>query len=163
MMTKHVITALVDNQPGVLARIVSLISGRGFNIESLNVAPTINPRMSRMTVTVPGDDRGLEQVAKQLDRLINVLSVADLTGRDYVGRELAFVDVSARETDKAAIKRIAAVFDAKVVAVRPGTLTIQMVGEMDSIDELIETLKQYHVLDVYRSGVVAVARGGRSK
>lgn len=160
---KHVITAYVENQPGVLARIVSLISGRGFNIESLNVAPTLNPNISRMTMTVPGDDKVLEQVGKQLRRLIDVITVTDLTQKHYLSRELALVEVAATENERAEVKRIAGLFDAKVVSAQPGSLTIQMVGGKESINELIATLGSFKVLDVSRSGVIAVARGERRK
>jgi len=159
---KHVITAYVQNQPGVLARIVSLISGRGFNIESLNVAPTLNPEISRMTMTVPGDDKVLEQVGKQLKRLIDVISVTDLTQKHYLSRELALVEVvAAGDGERSEVKRIAAMFEAKVVSAQPGSLTIQMVGEKESINELVTTLGSFKVLDVSRSGVIAVARGRR--
>jgi len=161
---KHVITAYVENQPGVLARIVSLISGRGFNIESLNVAPTLNPVISRITMTVPGDDKVLEQVGKQLRRLVDVISVTDLTQKHYLSRELALVEVAAAgDTERSEVKRIAGIFDAKVVSAQPGSLTIQMVGEKESINELITTLGSFKVLDVSRSGVIAVARGRRPK
>jgi len=161
---KHIITALVENQPGVLARVVGLISGRGFNIDSLNVAPTQDPTTSRMTLKVPGNDRVLEQVTKQLNKLVDVIKVSDLTQKHYLSRELALAVVAAAgDTERSEVKRIAGIFDAKVVSAQPGSLTIQMVGEKESINELITTLGSFKVLDVSRSGVIAVARGRRPK
>ncbi|MBM4147511.1 MAG: acetolactate synthase small subunit [Lentisphaerae bacterium] len=160
---KHVISALVENQPGVLARIVGLISGRGFNIESLNVAPTQDAGLSRMTMTVPGDDRVLEQVMKQLNKLVDVVKVTDLTQRRYLNRELALIEVAAPAKSRAEIVGLADLFEAKVVSVQSGSLTIQMVGEKEKVNDLIEMLKPFKVLDVSRSGVIAVARGEQVK
>jgi len=156
---KHVLTAIVENQPGVLARIVGLISGRGFNIETLNVAPTQDPTVSRLTMKVPGDDRVLEQVTKQLNKMIDVIKVSDLTQRHYLNRELVLVEVSAPSSKRSEIIELASLFDAKVVSVQRNSLTIQMVGEEEKIDDFIALLKPFRILDVSRSGVIAVARG----
>jgi len=158
---KHVITVLVENHPGVLARIVGLISGRGFNIESLNVAPTQDPNVSRMTIKVPGDDRVLEQVTKQLNKLIDVIKVADLTQERYLSRELVLVDVTSTSTTRAEIAELATLFDARVVSVQPKSLTLQMVGEQDKIEDLLNLLKPFGILDISRTGVIAVARSGK--
>ncbi|MBM4144036.1 MAG: acetolactate synthase small subunit [Lentisphaerae bacterium] len=155
---KHVITALVENQPGVLARIVGLISGRGFNIESLNVAPTHDPTVSRMTMTVPGDDRVLEQVTKQLNKLVDVIKVTDLTKRRYLNRELVLVEVAAPAGKRAEIAELAELFEGKVVAVQARSLTVQMVGEQERIEDFLRLLKPFRVLALSRSGVIAVAR-----
>ncbi len=155
---KHIITALVENQPGVLARIVGLISGRGFNIESLNVAPTQDPTTSRMTMKVPGDDRVLEQVTKQLNKLVDVIKVSDLTQKHYLNRELILVEVAATPQKRAEIVELAGLFDAKVVSVQSNSLTIQMVGEQNKADDFLNLLKPFRILDVSRSGVIAVAR-----
>ena len=155
---KHIITALVENQPGVLARVVGLISGRGFNIESLNVAPTQDPTVSRMTMKVPGDDRVLEQVTKQLNKLVDVIKVSDLTQKRYLNRELILVEVSASPHKRAEIVELAGLFDAKVVSVQTGSLTIQMAGEQNKVDDFLALLKPFRILDVSRSGVIAVAR-----
>ena len=155
---KHVITALVENQPGVLARIVGLISGRGFNIESLNVAPTQDAKVSRMSMTVPGDDRVLEQVTKQLNKLVDVIKVADLTKKRYLNRELVLVEVGATVKQRAEIVELAGLFEAIVVSVQPKSLTIQMVGEQDRISDLLKLLKPFRIMDISRSGVVAVAK-----
>jgi len=159
-VVKHVITALVENQPGVLSRIVGLISGRGYNIESLNVGPTQDPSVSRMTMTVPGDDRVLEQVTKQLNKLVDVIKVADLTKKRYLNRELILVEVAAASQKRAEIAELADLFEAKVVSVQAKSLTIQMVGDAESINDFLRLLKPFSVLDISRSGVIAVARTG---
>lgn len=156
---KHIITALVENQPGVLARIVGLISGRGYNIETLNVAPTQDPSVSRMTIKVPGDDRVLEQVTKQLNKLVDVIKVTDLTQKRYLNRELILVEVSASPQKRAQVVELADLFDARVVSVQEKSLTIQMAGEQDRIDDFLNLLKTFRILDISRSGVIAVARG----
>ncbi len=156
---KHVITALVENQPGVLARIVGLISGRGFNIQSLNVAPTMDADISRLTMTVPGDDRVLEQVTKQLNKLVNIIKVTDLTQQRYLNRELLLVEVAAEPAKRAQVAEIASLCGATVVSVQQKSLTIQMVGERESIRDFLNLLKPFRILDVSRSGVIAVARG----
>jgi acetolactate synthase I/III small subunit len=155
---KHVITALVENQPGVLARVVGLISGRGFNIETLNVAPTQLPRVSRMTLTVPGDDRVLEQVTKQLNKLVDVIKVTDLTEKRYLNRELALIEVNAGPQKRAEVVELAGLFEAKVVSVQPKSLTIQVVAERDRINDFLDLLKPFRILDLSRTGVIAVAR-----
>lgn len=155
---KHTISALVENQPGVLARIIGLISGRGYNIHSLNVAPTQDPAISRITMVVPGDDRVLEQVTKQLNKLIDVIKVIDLTSEKFLERELALIKiVFAAKTRSAAIE-IAALFDAKIVCVENKALTIQMVGESDDVDALLELLRPLGIQEVCRTGVAAVGR-----
>lgn len=155
---KHIISATVENQPGVLARIVGLISGRGFNIDSLNVAATQDPTVSRMTMKVPGDDRVLEQVTKQLNKLVDVIKVSDLTQKHCLNRELILVEVSAPPAKRKEIVELAGLFEAKVVSVQKNSLTLQMVGEQDKVDELLKLLKPFRILDISRSGVIAVAR-----
>jgi acetolactate synthase-1/3 small subunit len=155
---KHVITALVENQPGVLARVVGLISGRGYNIESLNVAPTLDPTTSRLTIKVPGDDKVLAQVTKQLNKLVDVIKVADLTERRHLNREMVLVEVEAPPSKRAKIVELAGLFDARVVSVQTKSLTVQMVGEEERIDDFLNLLKPFRLLDVARSGVIALAR-----
>jgi len=163
-MKKHVISLLVENQPGVLARVVGLISGRGYNIESLNVAPTQNARLSRITMTVPGDDRVLEQVTKQLNKLVDVVKVTDLTKRRYLDRELVLVEVAAPPEKRAEVVELAGLFDARVVSVQDKSLTIEMAGEQDKIADFLGLLKTSRILDLSRSGIIAVARGeGRAQ
>ena len=157
---KHVITMTVENQRGVLAKIVSLISGRGFNIESLNVAPTNDPTVSKMTMTMPGDDRVLQQVTKQLNKLIDTIKVTDLTQKRYVNRELVLVEVAASDHRKRAeLADMASLFDAKVVSVQPESMTIQFVDNKERVQDFIALLQPFKILDLSRSGVVAVAQG----
>ncbi len=156
---KHVITALVENQPGVLARIIGLISGRGYNIESLNVAPTQDPDESRLTMTVPGDDKVLEQVIKQLDKLIDVIKVTDLTTKRYFNRELLLVEVGVTANKRAELVELAGLFGASVVSVQPNSLTIEVTGEASKLQDFLNLLKPFKILDLSRTGVIAVAKG----
>lgn len=155
---KHVISALLENQPGVLARIVGLISGRGFNIESLNVAPTHDATESRLTMTVPGDDRVLEQVTKQLNKLVDVIKVTDLTEKRYLNRELVLVEVAAPPSKRTEIAELAALCEADIVSVQSKSLTIQIVEEQAKIDDFLKLLKPFRIISLSRSGVIAVAR-----
>lgn len=155
---KHTISALVENQPGVLMRVVGLISGRGFNIESLNVGPTQDPAVSRMTMQVPGDDRVLEQVTKQLNKLVDVIRVTDLTREPFLNRECLLVRVAASRRERAELIALADVFDARVIAAQEGSLVLQMVGDQDQVMGFLELLKPYRVLDMSRSGVIAMAK-----
>jgi acetolactate synthase-1/3 small subunit len=156
---KHVISLTVANQPGVLARVVGLISGRGYNIESLNVAPTQDPDVSRMTMTVPGDDRVLEQVTKQLHKLVDVLKVSDLTKKHYLNRELVLAEVAAPPAKRAELVALSDLCNAKVVSVQPNSLTIQLAGDHEAIRDFLNLLKPYTIMDLSRSGLIAVARG----
>ncbi|MEI8350683.1 MAG: acetolactate synthase small subunit [bacterium] len=155
---RHTITALVDNQPGVLARVVGLISGRGYNIESLNVGPTQDPSISRITMQVPGDDRVLEQVTKQLNKQIDVLKVTDLTKEPFLNRECVLLKVTANRRNRADIIEIADVSGAKVIAVQPGTMVLQLVGDQQQISDFMDLMKPFKVVDVSRSGVIAMGK-----
>ena len=155
---KHVISALVENKPAVLARIVGLISGRGYNIETLNVAPTQDASVSRITMTVPGDDRILEQVTKQLNKLIDVIKVYDLTGEKFIDRELALVKVQVTPRNRASVTELATLFKAEVVHVHHMSLTIQIVGSTEQIDNFLELVRPNGILDVSRTGVIALGR-----
>ena len=155
---KHVITAMVENKPGVLARIVGLISGRGFNIDSLNVAPTQDPTVSRMTIQVPGDDRVLEQITKQLNKLIDVIKVSDLTQERFVDCELVIAKVSASANERGELKQVAEMIGARITSVTPKSIIVQMTGNQEEIGEFVALLKPYRVLDLSRSGVIAVAK-----
>jgi acetolactate synthase-1/3 small subunit len=135
-----------------------LISGRGYNIETLNVGPTHHPERSRMTMTVPGDDHVLEQVTKQLNKLVDVIKVADLTTRRYLNRELILVEVAAKPDKRAELVEMAELCKASVVSVQPASLTIQLVDTQDRITDFLELLKPYTILDLSRSGVIAVSR-----
>ena len=156
---KHVITALVENRPGVLARVVGLISGRGYNIESLSVGPTNDPSMSRITMQVPGDDRVLEQVNKQLNKLIDVIKVTDLTKEPFLNCELVLVKVNAtRETRSEIIALVKGSPNAQVLAVQSKSLIIQIIGEQVKVAEFLELLKPFQILDLTRSGIIAMGK-----
>lgn len=155
---RHTITALVDNQPGVLARVVGLISGRGYNIESLNVGPTQDPSISRITMQVPGDDRVLEQVTKQLNKQVDVLKVTDLTKGPFINRECILLKVTANRRNRSDIIEIADVSGAKVIAVQPGAMVLQLVGDQQQISDFMDLMKPFKVVDVSRSGVIAMGQ-----
>jgi len=159
---KHMITLLVENQPGVLARIVGLISGRGYNIESLNVAPTQDASVSRMTMTVPGDDRVLEQVTKQLNKLVNVLKIVELDPDSAVQRELLLVKVRADMENRSHVLETVQLFRAKVVDVATDTVTVEATGSRDKLEALLRVLEPFGVKELVQSGMVAVGRGPRS-
>lgn len=155
---KHTITALVENQPGVLARIVGLISGRGYNIESLNVGPTQEPTVSRMTMQVPGDDRVLEQVTRQLAKLVDVIQVADLTRGPFIDRECVLVRVAAPRKVRSEIIELTDVFGGRIVAVQAESVVIQLVGDQSTVEDFLGLMKPFRILDVSRSGVIAMAK-----
>lgn len=154
---KHIVTLLVENKPGVLARVVGLISGRGYNIEGLNVAATQDPEISKMTIEVPGDDRVLEQVTKQLNKLIDVIKVSDLTSQRYIGQEMVLIKVAATEDERGAVMDLVGVFGAKVLLVQPGSLVIRLAEERQKIADFLELLKPHRILDVNRSGLIAMS------
>jgi acetolactate synthase I/III small subunit len=156
---KHTITALVENQPGVLARIIGLISGRGYNIESLNVAPTHDLSASRLTMTVQGDDRVLELVTKQLNKLIDVIKVSDLTDKRHVNRELILIEISALPQKRAEIVELAALFEANIISIKPKSLIIQMVGDDDRIRDFLAMVKPFGIIELSRTGIIAVPKG----
>ena len=156
---KHIITVLVENRPGVLARVVGLISGRGFNIDSLNVAPTQDPTVSRMTIQVPGDDRVLEQVTKQLNKLVDAIKVSDLTTERFIDRELIVVKVAAPAAKRSEIKELAGLLKAQVVSVQPESMILELTGCKERVAEFITLLKPFRIMDISRSGVIAMAKG----
>ena len=156
---KHIINCLVENQPGVLARIVGLISGRGYNIETLNVGPTADPAVSKMTIVVPGDAHIIEQVTLQLAKQINVIEVVNMTNRRHVNRELILVRVATKSyANRAEIVDLAALFTARVVAVQEDSVMIQMAGNQETVADFLHLLKPYEIIDISRSGVIAVDR-----
>jgi acetolactate synthase I/III small subunit len=159
MTMKHIITALVENKPGVLARIVGLISGRSYNIETLNVGPTQDPTTSKMTMVVAGDDRVIEQVIHQVGKLVDVIEMVDVTRRRHLNRELILVEVATKRHSRAAVLELATLFDARVIAVAEKSLTVQMVGDHTTVEDFIRLLRPYEITDISRSGLIAVARG----
>jgi acetolactate synthase-1/3 small subunit len=156
---KHTISVLVENEFGVLSRVAGLFSGRGFNIESLSVAPTLDPSLSRMTIVTSGDDQILEQITKQLNKLIDTIKVIDFTGNDYVEREMALIKVNAEEKFRAEILRIADIFRAKVVDVTPRSYTIEITGSPSKVDAIVELLNPIGIKEIVRSGPVVIGRG----
>ena len=156
---KHTISVLVENEFGVLSRVSGLFSGRGFNIESLSVAPTLDDNVSRMTIVTSGDDRILEQITKQLNKLISTIKVVDFTDEDYVERELALIKVTAEAESRAEALRIVDIFRAKVVDVTPKSYTIEITGAPAKINALIELLRPMGIKEIVRSGPVVIGRG----
>jgi len=156
---RHTISVLVENEFGVLSRISGLFSGRGFNIESLSVAPTLEPNISRMTIVTSGEDRILEQINKQLNKLISTIKVIDFTGEDFVERELALIKVTAEAESRAEALRIVDIFRAKVVDVTAKSYTIEITGAPAKIDALVELLRPMGIKEIVRSGPVVIGRG----
>ncbi len=155
---KHVISLLVDNEPSVLSRVAGLFSGRGFNIESLNVAETLDPTVSRMTLVTFGNDQIIEQIIKQLNKLVNAIKVVDLTGSDYVDREMALIKVNAKAASRAEVLRIVDIFRGQVVDVSPTSYTLEITGNDRKIQAVIDLLSPIGIIEIVRTGKVAIAR-----
>lgn len=156
---KRILAVLVENHPGVLARVAGMIRRRGFNIDSLAVGVTDNPDISRITLVVDGDEAQIQQVSKQLHKLIEVLKVSDLEGENAVARELALVKVHADPARRPQILQLAGVFRANVVDVGKKTLTIEVTGTHDKVEALINLAREFGVQEVVRTGVIALERG----
>ncbi|MCX7832420.1 MAG: acetolactate synthase small subunit [Actinobacteria bacterium] len=156
---KHTLSVLVENKPGVLARVAGLFRRRGFNIHSLAVAPTENPNLSRMTIVVDLEGKPLEQVEKQLHKLVNVLKIQDFLPHEAVERELALIKVHSTKETRAEIIQICDIFRAKIVDVSQDSLAIEVTGTEDKIDAIVSLLKPYRIIDLARTGKVAVSRG----
>ena len=155
-MEKHILTVLVENRPGVLARIVAHITGRGYNIETLNVGPTNDESISKMTIVIPGDAAVIAQVVAQLAKQINVFKVEDVTAKPHIDREALQLKVSTRNTGRAPVIEVAMLFGAKVLGVQPDALTIQMVGSQMQVDQFLTLMHPFEVLDISRSGSIAM-------
>lgn len=162
MTTKHTLSVLVENKPGVLARVAGLFSRRGFNIESLAVGPTERPELSRITIVVGVDDLPLEQVTKQLNKLINVIKIVELEPGDAVSRELLLVKVRADDQTRRSVLEAVELFKAKVVDIAPDALTIEVTGPPAKLSAMIEMLTPHGIRELVQSGLVAVGRGNRS-
>jgi acetolactate synthase-1/3 small subunit len=161
-MTRHTLSVLVEDKPGVLARVASLFSRRGFNIESLAVGPTEVPEVSRMTIVVSVEGLPLEQVTKQLNKLVNVLKIVELETTSSVQRAIALVKVKADAGQRSSILEVVQLFRAKVVDVALDAVTIEVTGDDEKIEALLKLLEPYGIKELVRSGVIAVSRGGRS-
>ena len=158
--TKHTLVALVEDKPGVLNRIASLFRRRGFNIQSLAVGHSEQPGLSRMTVVVVGDSAQVEQVRKQLDKLINVVRVSDITEEDIVARELALIKVKATASTRSEIIQIVDIFRANIVDVASDSLTVEVTGDEDKVQSLLEFLRSFGIREISRTGRIASTRGG---
>ena len=155
---KHIISVLVENRFGVLARVAGLFSGRGFNIDSLSVGETMDTTKSRMTIVVDGDDRILEQVNKQLNKLIDIIKVTDFHDENCVERELVLVKVSVKQTTRAEIMQIVDIFRARIVNVHRGHLTIEITGSEGKVTAIIDLLRVFGIKETVRTGKVAIGR-----
>lgn len=158
----HVITVLVVNHPGVLARVSGLFARRGYNIESLTVSVTENADLSRMTIVVNGDHQLLEQITKQLNKLIQVIRVVDYTDAPAVERELALIKVNAEARSRAEIMQIVEVFRARIIDMSDKTFVIEVTGGVDKLDKIAGLLSSYGIREMVRTGVIAMARGART-
>ncbi|HVF20017.1 MAG TPA: acetolactate synthase small subunit [Mycobacteriales bacterium] len=161
-MSQHTLSVLVENKPGVLARVASLFSRRGFNIDSLAVGPTESPDVSRMTIVVSVEGLALEQVTKQLNKLVNVLKIVELDPAASVQRELLLVKVRADATTRSHVLETVTLFRAKVVDVAPDAVTIEATGTTDKLEALVRVLEPFGIRELVQSGLVAVSRGARS-
>ena len=161
---KHTISVLVENKFGVLARISGLFSGRGYNIEALTVAPTLDPTVSRMTIITRGENEIIEQITKQLNKLIDVIKVIDYTGddHDHVEREIVLVKVNAEQANRAEILRMSEIFRGKIVDVSPKTYTIEITGAEGKITAFMEMIRPLGIVEIARSGKVAISRGKKT-
>lgn len=158
---RHTISVLVENHPGVLARIAGLFSGRGFNIDSLSVGETEDPRVSRMTVVATGDDETIEQISKQLNRLIDTIKVTDLTEEEHVERELVLLKVAADSSARSEIMQIADIFRANIVDVGQKSVVVEATGAVDKVEALIDLLRKFGIKEIARTGHVAISRDPR--
>lgn len=158
---KRTFSVLVENQPGVLTRVAGLFGRRGFNIQSLAVGVTQDPSLSRMTIVVDGDDRVLEQVQKQLNKLINVIKVSVLEAPEAIGRELALVRVHAPPAQRTAIMQVVDIFRGKIVDVARRSLVVEITGDEDKVSAMVDLLREFGIMEVVRTGKIAMARGSK--
>jgi acetolactate synthase-1/3 small subunit len=156
---RRIISLLMENEPGALSRVVGLFSQRGYNIDTLNVAATEDPTLSRLTLTTIGDDHIIEQITKHLNKLIDVVKLVDLTEGAHIERELMLVKVRATGAQRAEIKRCTDIFRGQIIDVGPTVYTIQVVGASDKLDAFLEAVGDAVILEVVRSGVSGIARG----
>lgn len=155
---RHTISVLVENKFGALTRIAGLFSGRGYNIDSLNVAPTQDPSKSHMTIVTVGDDATLDQIVKQLNKLVDVLEVRDFKDGEYIDRELVLIKVQTGRNNRAEVAQLAELFRAQVVDVQPENVTIEITGGESKIEKFLSLMKDFGVLDLTRTGKVALPR-----
>jgi len=156
---QHIVAVLVENRAGTLSRVSGLFSRRGFNIDSLTVGETEDPSISRMTIAVSGDERVLEQIIKQLSKLVDVISVRELEASSCLRREIILVKINADEKNRPAVLEIAGIFRARVVDVSPSTITVEATGNLEKLNGLLLLLRPYGILELARTGLVALERG----
>jgi acetolactate synthase-1/3 small subunit len=158
---RHVIAVLIENEAGALSRIVGLFSQRNFNIETLNVAPTEDPSLSRLTLTTTGNDRVIEQITKQLNKLIDVVKLVDLTDGDHIEREMMLIKLKATAQYRDEVKRTVDIFRCQIVDVTNKIYTVQLTGDQDKLDAFISAIGEATVLETVRTGVSGIARGDK--
>jgi acetolactate synthase-1/3 small subunit len=158
---EHIVSVLVENKFGVLSRIANLFSGRGYNIETLSVAPTLDGSMSMMTIVTSGDDRIIEQIVKQLNKLIDVIKVIDFETDSALEREMALIKVTAEDQSRAEVLRVADIFRAKVIDVTPKSYTLEATGTPAKVDALVELLRPLGLKELVRTGPVVIGRGAK--
>ncbi|WP_422931604.1 acetolactate synthase small subunit [Singulisphaera sp. PoT] len=156
---RHVLSALVQNQPGVLAHVSGMFASRGFNIDSLAVGETDDPQLSRITVVVVGDDRLLEQVRKQLEKIVTVVKVHDISREDYVERDLMLIKINSSPEQLAAIKALVEIYRGRIVDVAPDQLMIEISGQERKIEAFIDSVRPYGIRELARTGRIALVRG----
>ena len=158
-MRRHTLSVLLQNKPGVLSRVTGLFSGRGFNIESLSVAPTIEKEVSCLTLVTTGDEAIVEQITKQLHKLIDVIKVTDMSEHEYVEREMALIRVKAESSTRAEVLRTIDIFRGKVVDVCPKSYSIEVTGSVSKVQAIIDILRPIGIQEIVRTGAVAMTRG----
>jgi acetolactate synthase-1/3 small subunit len=158
LFMRHTLSILVENKFGVLTRVAGLFSGRGYNIDTLNVAPTQDADTSRMTIVTRGDDATLEQIVKQLKKLVDIIEVQDFREGEYVDRELVLVRVGVDSKSRAEVMQITDIFRAKIVDVQPKSLTVEITGNESKVEKFLQLMKTFGILELTRTGKVALAR-----
>lgn len=158
---RHIISLLLENEPGALSRVIGLFSQRNYNIESLTVAATEDPTLSRLTLTTAGKEEVIEQITKNLNKLIEVVKLVDLSESAHIERELMLIKIKASGAQRAEIKRTADIFRGQIVDVSPSLYTVQLAGTTDKLDSFIQAIGPASILEVVRSGVTGIARGDK--
>ena len=158
---RHIISLLMENEAGALSRVAGLFSARGYNIESLTVAPTEDPTLSRMTIVTSGSDAVIEQINKQLNKLVDVVAVMDLTDGDHLERELMLVKVGAQGDDREELKRMADIFRGRIIDVSSTSYTIELTGTRAKLDSFLEAIRRDLILETVRTGASGIGRGDR--
>ncbi|MCU0736577.1 MAG: acetolactate synthase small subunit [Methylotetracoccus sp.] len=158
---RHMISILIENESGALSRVAGLFSARGYNIESLTVAPTQDPSLSRMTLVTIGSDEIIEQITKQLNKLIDVVKLIDISESSHIERELMLIKVRAVNGSREEVKRLTDIFRGKIVDVTPATYVIEVTGEKSKLDAFLQALEEENIIEVVRSGTTGILRGER--